>query len=359
MIPLSRTRISNENRPTVTVQGVIISNMGSKSWLDVPSGSHFSLANIPFGIISTLKSPDRHAAVAIGDHVLDLYEFAQSGGFSKLDSFAPGDVALFSQSSLNNFAARGQKYHRDIRRYLQNVLSSNTDYPEILKTNPDAQETAIFPRADVNVHLPMKIGGYTDFFVGKNHAYNCGCIFRDPKNALQPNYLHLPVAYNSRASSVVPSGTPVRRPLGQFLATPESKTPSFGPCQRLDIELELGALLCKGNPMGEPIDVNEAETYIFGFVILNDWSARDIQKWEAVPLGPFNAKTFASTISPWVILKDALEPYHTAGIHNETALHPYLQEDRKENVYDIELEVQLKRECCTGAVLATYPGIDI
>jgi len=315
------------------------------SWLDIPLGSHFSLANIPFGIVSTTRSSNRHAAVAIGDHVLDLHEFAQLGGFSKLDNFATADAALFSTSSLNDFAARGQRYHREIRKYLQQVLAKDTKFPDVLKDNAEAREAALALRADVKVHLPMKIGGYTDFFVGKNHAYNCGCIFRDPQKALQPNYLHLPVAYNSRASSIVPSGTPVRRPLGQFLETPDSEKPIFGPCRRLDIELELGALLCKGNPMGEPIDVNEAEQYIFGFVILNDWSARDIQKWEAVPLGPFNAKTFASTISPWVVLKDAIEPFYTAGIHNETELHSYLQEDRKESVYDIELEVQLKREC--------------
>jgi fumarylacetoacetase len=161
---------------------------------------------------------------------------------------------------------------------------------------------------------------------------------------LQPNYFHLPVGYNSRASSVVASGTAIRRPLGQFLENPLATNSTFGPCRCLDIELELGALLCKGNELGIPIDVNEAESYIFGFVLLNDWSARDIQAWEAVPLGPFNAKTFGSTISPWVILIDALKPFRVPGMPNEAKLHRYLREDCQENVYDIELEVQLKSE---------------
>ncbi|KAK4940468.1 hypothetical protein LTR10_019452 [Elasticomyces elasticus] len=187
----------------------------------------------------------------------------------------------------------------------------------------------------------MTIGGYTDFFAGKNHAFNCGCIFRDPKNALQPNYLHLPVGYSSRASSVVVSGTSIRRPLGQFLETPDVKKPVLGPCRRLDIELEIGALLCKFNPLGEPIDIDEAKDYIFGLVLLNDWSARDIQQWEAVPLGPFNAKNFASTISPWVVLMDALEPFRVPGLPNEKELLPHLVERRTENVFDINLEVQL------------------
>lgn len=316
--------------------------MPPTSWLDVPVDSHFSLANIPFGIITTPTSTDKHAAIAIGNHVLDLYQFALNGGFSALKEFSTTQSSLFSAPTLNDFAAAGQSFHQKVRKYLQEVLDTEGRFPEILKNNAEAQKAALFRIDEITVHLPMKIAGYTDFFAGKNHAYNCGCIFRDPKNALQPNYLHLPVAYNSRASTVVPSGTPIRRPLGQFLQNPAATTPSFGPCRNLDIELELGALLCKSNEIGEPVDVNDAESYIFGFVLLNDWSARDIQKWEAVPLGPFNAKTFASTISPWVVLKDALEPFHVPSIPNETNLHSYLQEKRQDNVYNINLEVELQ-----------------
>jgi fumarylacetoacetase len=316
--------------------------MGSGSWLDIPEGSHFSLENIPFGIVTTPVSTQKHVAIAIGDHVLDLRELAIRGGFSGLKEFGVAHFAVFSQPTLNDFAAAGQPFHRTVRKYLQILLAVDTDFPEILKSNLETQRAVLFQRDEVTVHLPMKIGGYTDFFAGKNHAYNCGCIFRDPEKALQPNYLHLPVGYNSRASSVVPSGTSIRRPLGQFLKSPSPSQSAFGPCQRLDMELEMGALICKGNKLGEPIDVNEAENYIFGFVLLNDWSARDIQAWEAVPLGPFNAKTFASTISPWIVLKDALEPFRAQGIPNEVQLHPYLQEARRENVHDIDLEVQLK-----------------
>ncbi|KAJ5782584.1 hypothetical protein N7457_004358 [Penicillium paradoxum] len=312
------------------------------SWLEIPLGSHFSLANIPFGIITTPASTDPHAGVAIGDHVLDLHNFAVNSGFAGLENFTPAHERLFSQSTLNDFAATGQAFHRFIRGYLQNVFALDTTVPQVLKDNNTTREAALFHKNDVKVHLPMKIEGYTDFFAGRNHAYNCGCIFRDPQKALQPNYLHLPVGYSSRASSVVVSGTPIRRPLGQYLANKGDTASQFGPCRRLDIELELGALLCKSNKMGEPIPVDQAEEHIFGFVILNDWSARDIQAWEAVPLGPFNAKNFASSISPWVILKDAIEGFHAEGIPNEAELHPYLQETRRDNVYDINLEVEIK-----------------
>lgn len=316
--------------------------MASGSWLSIPKGSHFSLANIPFGIITTPPSIEKHAAIAIGDHVLDLHEFANHKGFAELQDFPAAHLATFSQPSLNDFAALGQDVHARVRQYLQEVFTAESAFPGVLKNNNEAQCASLFRNDQIELHLPMKIGGYTDFFAGKHDAHNCGCIFRDPARALQPNYLQLPVAYNSRASSVVLSGTHIHRPLGQFLSTPGTAESSFGPSRRLDIELELGALLCKGNKLGEPINVNHAENNIFGFVLLNDWSARDIQAWEAVPLGPFNAKTFATSISPWIVLKGALEPFLTMGISNETKLHPYLREVRKSNVYDIKLEVELK-----------------
>ena len=195
------------------------------------------------------------------------------------------------------------------------------------------------------MHMPMHIGDYTDFYAGKNHAFNVGCIMRGPDNALQPNYTHLPVGYHGRASSIVISGTPITRPNGQILENPaaDPKVPTFSPCRRLDIELELGAFLCKDNAIGSPVPISEAADSIFGLVMLNDWSARDIQAWEYVPLGPFNAKNFGSTISPWVVLMDALEPFKTEGIKNETKLLPYLQEKESGN-YDIRLQVDLTRE---------------
>lgn len=321
----------------------------ASSWLDIPQGSHFSLANIPFGIITTSDIAEKHAAVAIGDHVLDLHEFAHHRGFVELPDFPSAHMATFSQPSLNEFAALGQNVHTKVRNFLRDVFGKDTRFPCALRDNLETQRASLFGSDQVTMHLPMEIRGYTDFFAGRNHAYNCGCIFRDPTKALQPNYLHLPVAYNSRASSVVVSGTDICRPLGQVLNASSTTESSFGPCRRLDIELELGALLCEGNKRGEPINVNEAERCIFGFVLLNDWSARDIQAWEATPLGPFNAKTFATSVSSWVVLKDALQPFHATGILNETKLHPYLQEMRKENVYDISLEVEL-----TGK-MSNYP----
>lgn len=189
----------------------------------------------------------------------------------------------------------------------------------------------------------MQIGDYTDFFAGKNHAYNAGCLFRDPKNALQPNYLHLPVGYHGRASSVVVSGTPIRRPNGQLLLDPkaEVKEPVFAPSKRLDIELELGCFICKENELGEPVKVTNAKEHIFGYVLMNDWSARDIQNWEYVPLGPFNGKNFGTTISPWVVLPSALESFRTKKLENETKLLSYLQEEEEKSVFDIQLEVDL------------------
>lgn len=202
------------------------------------------------------------------------------------------------------------------------------------------------------MHLPMHIGDYTDFYAGKNHAYNLGVMLRGPDNALQPNYTHLPVGYHGRASSIVISGTPITRPNGQVLENPTAtpKVPSYSPCRRLDIELELGAFLCRDNAMGSPVSISDAADSIFGLVILNDWSARDIQAWEYVPLGPFNAKNFGSTISPWVVLTDALEPFKTQALPNDTKLLPYLQEKEEKNVFDIRLKVDLTRKSLASKV---------
>lgn len=316
--------------------------MAPKSWLTIPTSSHFSLANIPFGIISTASNKSPRPAIAVGDHCLDLKTFATDGGFAEIDL----DTSVFSQPTLNAFAALGRPVHRTIRKYLQDVFAETTTYPKILKDNEKLRQSALLRRDQVQMHLPMQIGDYTDFYAGKNHAFNVGCLFRGPDNALQPNYTHLPVGYHGRASSVIVSGTPITRPNGQILENPaaERKIPTFSACRRLDIELELGAFLCKDNAMGSPVPISEAADSIFGLVLLNDWSARDIQAWEYVPLGPFNSKNFGSSISPWVVLADALEPFKTEGISNDTKLLPYLQGSAV-NVYDIALQVDLTREC--------------
>jgi fumarylacetoacetase len=319
-----------------------LTTMAPASWLSIPASSHFSLANIPFGIISTSADKSPRPAVAIGDHCLDLKAFAASGGFKSLQV----DASVFSSPTLNAFAALGKPAHRTVRTFLQDVFSDQTKNPQVLKDNKSVQDSSLFKRDGVKMHLPMQIGDYTDFYAGKNHAFNLGCILRDPKNALQPNYTHLPVGYHGRASSVVVSGTPIRRPNGQILENPaaDPKVPTFSPCRRLDIELELGAFLCKDNDMGSPVPISQAADHIFGLVLMNDWSARDIQAWEYVPLGPFNAKNFGTTISPWVVLTDALEPFKAKGIPNDSQLLPYLQEKDERNVYNIELGVDIARK---------------
>lgn len=314
-----------------------------KSWVPIPAQSHFSLANIPFGIITTVGFTTPRPAVAIGEYALDLDVFACKAGFAKLPSIH-SQLSVFSQPTLNAFAALGRPIHREVRTYLRNVFAEDTDHPDILKENSSLRREALIPLTEVMTHLPLQIGDYTDFYAGRHHAYNVGVLFRGPSNALQPNYSHLPVGYHGRASSVVVSGTSIRRPCGQILENPaaEPKVPVFAPCKRLDIELELGAFVCKANKMGEPVPIAEAEERLFGFVLLNDWSARDIQAWEYVPLGPFNAKNFATTISPWIVLADALTPFKCKGLENEMELLPYLREENEENVYDINLEVELK-----------------
>ncbi|KUJ20765.1 Fumarylacetoacetase, partial [Mollisia scopiformis] len=315
-----------------------------KSWLPIPPKSDFSLANIPFGIITSRNSQTQHRpATAIGDHVLDLLAFSRGNGFSKLPSLAP-HLSVFEQPTLNDFAALGRPVHREVRKYIQDVFADNTPYPGILKDNEELRKNALLPKQDTKTHLPMQIGDYSDFFAGRNHAVNLGSMFRDPKNALQPNYNHLPVGYHGRASSVVVTGTPITRPHGQILLDPsQPSSPTFAPCRFLDIELELACFLCKSNPLGQPVRIRDAEEYIFGYVLMNDWSARDIQRFEYVPLGPFTAKSFATTVSAWVVLPEALEPFRAEKLRNEKEgeVAKYLREGREDTVYDIGLEVEL------------------
>jgi fumarylacetoacetase len=314
------------------------------SWLQIPKNSPFSLANIPFGIISSTKASPRVPAIAIGEYALNLSAFASSSGFSQLPAIQR-HLSVFKEPTLNAFAALGRPIHRQVREYLQAIFRADTPYPQVLKDNASLQKEALLPLSEVTNHVPLQIGDYTDFYAGLNHAYNVGVLFRGPENALQPNYTHLPVAYHSRASSVIVSGTPIHRPNGQILTNPAAnpKVPTFSPCKKLDIELELAAFVSKPNDLGKPVPVNEAEDHIFGLVLMNDWSARDIQAWEYVPLGPFNAKNFATTITPWVVLIDALEPFRAPGLEpgDRESLLPYLREKRAVNAFNIPLEVEI------------------
>lgn len=313
-----------------------------RTFVSIDDKTHFSIHNIPFGIISTPKEPEPHAAVAIGGYALDLHVFAHHNGFSALSMIQPHQK-VFSEPTLNSFAALGRPMHRVVREYLQSVLLDDGPFPEILRDNRDLKRLALVPLDRCKMHLPMFIGDYTDFYAGLNHAYNVGVLFRGPDNALQPNYKHLPVGYHGRASSIVVSGTPIRRPNGQILTNPaaEKKQPVFSPCKKLDLELELGCFVCKPSKLGEPVHIKDAPEHLFGVVLMNDWSARDIQAWEYVPLGPFNSKNFGTSISPWVVLMDALEPFATTGIPNDTKLLPYLDEGDRKCHYAINLSASL------------------
>ncbi|KAK7993804.1 hypothetical protein PG989_007185 [Apiospora arundinis] len=318
----------------------------TSSWVpDVTPESPFSLANIPFGIISTKDEPTPRPAVAIGTHALDLKALDGGIGLGEIVPDLKGHEHVFQQTTLNAFAALGRPVHQQVRKALRDLLTSgsSSQAAQQLQENAELRQKALIPLSQVKMHMPMAIGDYTDFYAGYHHAFAVGSMFRGPAAALQPNYTHLPVGYHGRASSIVVSGTPVRRPWGQILLDPaaEPKQPTTAPCRRLDFELELGCFISKSSEQGTPVGIDEAEHHIFGYVLLNDWSARDIQSWEYVPLGPFNSKNFASTISPWVVLADALEPFRTKGIENKTPVQEYMKEKKAETAIDINLEVDI------------------
>jgi fumarylacetoacetase len=305
-----------------------------KSWLESandPSGD-FPIQNLPFGIFSDARNRAPRAGVAIGDAIVDLGVLADAG----MLTLAEGrDV--FARPALNAFIALGRDAWRSVRIELSALLERGCP---TLRDDAALRERALVKRAGATLHLPVEIPGYTDFYSSKEHATNVGMMFRDPKNALLPNWSEMPIGYNGRASSVVASGTPVRRPNGQ-LKLPDQERPVFGACRKLDIELETGFVIGRGNALGEPIACADAEDHIFGMVLLNDWSARDIQQWEYVPLGPFNAKTFATTISPWIVTLDALEPFRVAQPEQSPEPLAYLRHDGA-HAFDIELEVRLR-----------------
>lgn len=304
-----------------------------KSFIDVAPDSHFPIQNLPFGVFSGAGRQTPRIGVAIGEQVLDLAVLEEAG----LLTVPSGKV--FDQPSLNAFIARGRAIWSATRATVSALLRH--DNP-LLRDNGELRARALVPMRDVVMHLPVDIRGYTDFYSSREHATNVGTMFRDPKNALLPNWLHIPIGYNGRASSVVVSGTTVRRPNGQ-LKLPDAELPVFSACRRLDFELETAFIVGKGNALGEPIPVERAHEHIFGMVLLNDWSARDIQQWEYVPLGPFNSKTFATSISPWVVTMEALEPFRVESPAQEPQPLPYLQQQGR-NAYDIALEVALRPE---------------
>jgi fumarylacetoacetase len=301
-----------------------------RSFIPVDATSHFPIQNLPYGVFSAKDGLAPRIGVAIGDYVLDLWQLAQDCRFDVVEP------AVFAAPQLNPFMALGPKVWSSTRARISELLRH--DHPE-LRDNESLRKRALVPMADAKLHLPFAVSGYTDFYSSKEHATNVGVMFRGKDNALQPNWLHMPIGYNGRASTVVVSGTPVRRPRGQ-LKPPTAEVPSFGPCKRLDFELEMGVVVGQPSVMGEMLTEKQAEEMIFGFVILNDWSARDIQQWEYVPLGPFQAKVFATSISPWVVTREALEPFRLQGPAQDPKPLPYLQQVQPNN-YDMALEVGL------------------
>ena len=310
-----------------------------KSWIASANlaNADFPIQNLPFGVFVAHGQTQAHVGVAIGDAILDLAVVHQAG----LLNLGGDNKAVFNLSSLNAFIELGAATWSQVRAQISTLLSA--DNP-LLRDNQSLRDQAIILQSAAKMLLPVAIGGYTDFYSSKEHATNVGCMFRDPKNALLPNWLEIPIGYNGRASSVVVSDTPVRRPNGQIKA-PTQERPEFTACKKLDIELETGFIIGRGNALGEPIACADAEQHIFGMVLLNDWSARDIQTWEYVPLGPFNSKTFATTISPWVVTLEALAPFRVATPTQEPQPLSYLQHQVGVNHgVDIHLEVQLTPE---------------
>ncbi len=304
------------------------------SFIDVAQDSDFSIHNLPYGIFSETAEGQRRAGVAIGERVLDL-SVLESEGLLSLDG-----GPYFDQSTLNAFIDSGRDNWTTARKTIQTLLSSDCDS---LRDNTDLQKKALFQQTDVTLHLPVRVPGFTDFYSSKEHATNVGTMFRDPSNALLPNWTEMPVGYNGRASTVIVSGDDVVRPSGQLKPNADAR-PIFSACKRLDFELETAFVVGQGNNIGQPIAVDAAIEHIFGMVLLNDWSARDIQKWEYVPLGPFNAKTFASEVSPWIVTMDAFAPFRTPCPAQEPKPLAYLDEKEPNNSYDINLSVELLTE---------------
>lgn len=308
-------------------------NPNRSSWVAVPEGSDFPIQNLPFGVFSTAEDPTKRVGVALGDSVIDLHVLFKTGLLNDL-----GITEEMTQASyLNPLMRLGKVGVRTLRNRIADLFDQNN---RELQDQTEIHTTLLIPQPEATLHLPVQIGDYTDFYSSREHATNVGTMFRDPNNALLPNWLHIPVGYHGRASSIIPSGTPIHRPKGQ--QKPDNvDNPIFGPSKLLDFELEMGFITFEGNALGDSIPVEESEDYIFGMCLFNDWSARDIQKWEYVPLGPFLAKNFASSMSPWIVTLDALEPYRCAGPEQSPEPLPYLQ-SQQEHSFDIALEALIQ-----------------
>lgn len=316
------------------VKNIKANDSSLKSWLEISRESDFPIQNLPFGIYST-KNKTKRVGVAIGEYILDLSHLLKLGYLDSL-SFCEH---CFSNEYLNRMMGHGKLEIRDLRNRISELL--NVENPE-LSQDKEAVAKVLDLQIESEMHLPVKIGDYTDFYSSEQHAFNVGSMFRDPANALLPNWKHIPVAYHGRSSSIIPSGKDVIRPKGQQKLD-NNENPIFGASKLLDFELEMGFVTFQGKPLGNTISTEEADEYIFGMCLFNDWSARDIQKWEYVPLGPFLAKNFASSMSCWIVTLDALEPFRTAGPIQKPKVLPYLEYNGNKHL-DIELTVAIETE---------------
>ena len=296
----------------------------------MPADSDFTIYNLPFGIFSAGKKKTR-VGVAIGRQIVDLYAVAELGHFDEIG--VSKDV--FDNQYLNDFIALGKPVTNAVRMKVQELLTEGNTALQII-------DGLLEEQSEATMHLPVKVGDYTDFYSSIEHATNVGMMFRDPENALLPNWKHLPVGYHGRASSIIESGVNIHRPKGQIIPKGETEA-IYAPCRLLDFELEMAFIIGKSTSLGEQVSTANAEHHIFGFVLFNDWSARDIQKWEYVPLGPFLGKSFASSISPWVVTLEALEPFKVAGYEQEPPVLPYLQYEGEKNL-SINLQVAIQPE---------------
>ena len=316
------------------VKNIKANDPSLKSWLEISKESDFPIQNLPFGIYST-KNKTKRVGVAIGDQILDLYRLFKLGYLNSL-SFCEH---CFSNEYLNRMMGHGKLEIRDLRNRISELLNAENSE---LSQNKEAIAKVLDLQIESEMHLPVKIGDYTDFYSSEQHAFNVGSMFRDPDNALLPNWKHIPVAYHGRSSSIILSGKDIIRPKGQQKLD-DNENPIFGASKLLDFELEMGFITFQGKPLGNTISTQEADEFIFGMCLFNDWSARDIQKWEYIPLGPFLAKNFASSMSCWIVTLDALEPFRTAGPIQKPKVLPYLEYSGDKHL-DIELTVAIQTE---------------
>ena len=309
-------------------------NPALKSWIEVSGNSDFPIQNIPFGVVKTVDSFP-FVATRIGNKVVDLRNLFQLGYLNNLGF----SLADFDNQNLNSLMKHGKVATRNLRNRLSELFDENNNE---LKQNEVHVHEVLVDLEEVEMCMPIQIGDYTDFYSSKEHATNVGTMFRDPANALLPNWLWIPVGYHGRASSVILSGQNIHRPKGQIKPVP-TEDPIFGPSRQVDFELEMAFVTYEGKPLGDSISTAEADNYIFGLCLFNDWSARDIQAWEYVPLGPFLAKNFASSISPWIVTLDALESYAVDTTKQDPKVLSYLEFEGKRS-YDIHLQVAIEPE---------------